>query len=222
MPDAGIVTSKVRAAVGRIKAAHVLKALFANTRHPELTQGTSGNENWHSWLRRTIPVHGGVRSYFMLLILLAWQMMRFNEAVEARRRKAAEKAHAGSRVTTTQEQRMVEHRQAFAAAFKAASDEEQQVGRKAYHEWMHTSYDLDMMKTLGFVEAKPRVRSGQEWSDQEVEAMLQCLASIASGDEAIHTRDPFYYISHHALLRQKSPEQVKALLKFVERNYTAV
>ena len=35
---------------------------------------------------------GGVRSFFMLLILLAWQMMRFNEAVESRRTKAAAKA----------------------------------------------------------------------------------------------------------------------------------
>lgn len=146
--------------------------------------------------------------------------MRFNEAVEAQRRKAAEK-DTGANQSRAQEVRLLEHKRAFAAAFKAATDQDQQVGRRAYHDWMHTSYDLAMMKALGFSEAKPRIRSGQEWSDQEVEAMLQCLASIASGDEAIHTRDPFYYISHHGMLRQKSPEQQKALLKFVERNYTA-
>ncbi len=85
---------------------------------------------------------------------------------------------------------------------------------------MHTSYELEMMQLMGFSEAKPRVKS-QSWSDGEVEAMLQCLADLAKGDDAIHTRDPFYYISHHALLRQKSNEEVKRLLRFVEKHYSA-
>ena len=33
--------------------------------------------------------------------------------------------------------------------------------------------------------------------------------------------DPFYFISHHALLRQKTPEQVKTLLSYVDKHYSA-
>ena len=89
---ARIVTSKIREAVQRIKSPAVLKALWFNTTHSELTQGTSSDENWHSWLRRRIPILGGVRSFFMQLIMLAWQMVNLNEAVERRRTKAAAKA----------------------------------------------------------------------------------------------------------------------------------
>jgi len=96
--EGGIVTQKVREAVGRIKTICLLEALFANTRHPELTQGTSGNENWHSWLKRNIPVLGGVRSFFTLLILLAWQMMRFNEAIETNQKKADDKKKDGDQL----------------------------------------------------------------------------------------------------------------------------
>ncbi len=84
---------------------------------------------------------------------------------------------------------------------------------------MHVCYDLGMMKTMGFSEARPCIRSGQEWSDEEVEGILQCLADIASGDEAIHTTNTYYFISHHGMMRQKSAEQVKALHKVVERHY---
>ena len=213
----GVVTGKVKEAVQRIKAPAVLQALWLNTTHPELTQGTSGNENWHSWLKRRIPVLGGVRSFFMLLILLAWQMMRFNEAVEQRRSKAAAKARADRDGQIASEQRAREERQAFAAAFQAQST--QHLSRRAYHEGMQDTYDLESMQQLGFSEAKPRVRSAQ-WSDEEIAAMLQCLADLASGDEAIHTRDPFYYISHHALLRKKSVEEVRGLLRFVEKHYS--
>ena len=59
------------------------------------------------------------------------------------------------------------------------------------------------------------------WSDQEVDAMLQCLAELAKGDKAIHTRDPFFYISYHALRRQKSNDEVKKLLICVEKHYSA-
>ena len=60
---AGIVrgrhrTRKVQEAVNRIKKPVVLEALYTSTKHSELTQGTSGNENWHSWVRRTIPILG--------------------------------------------------------------------------------------------------------------------------------------------------------------------
>lgn len=75
---------------------------------------------------------------------------------------------------------------------------------------MQITYDMETMQLMGFSEAKPHMRNAQ-WSDEEVAAMLQGLADLASGSETVHTRDPFYYISHHALLRQKSVEEVKAL-----------
>lgn len=56
MTGEGIVTKKVQEAVNRIKKPVVLEALYANTKHEELTQGTCGNENWHSWVRRTIQI----------------------------------------------------------------------------------------------------------------------------------------------------------------------
>ena len=214
---AWIVTSKVREAVQRIKSPAVLKALRFNTTHPELTQETSGNENWHSWLRRRIPILGGVRSFFMLLTMLAWQMVNFNEAVESRRTKAAAKASTEKDEQKALEKRAQEERQAFAAAFQAQSN--QHLSRQAYHEGMQITYDLETMQLLGFSEAKSRMHSSQ-WSDEEVAAMLQGLADLASGSKAFHTRDPFYYSSHHALLRQKSVEEIRALLSFVEKRYS--
>ncbi len=76
----------------------MLNALFANTKHKELTQGTSGNENWHSWLWRTIAILGGRRGLAMIQKFLAWQMMRFNEAIKAARQKSAQKIAASSSV----------------------------------------------------------------------------------------------------------------------------
>ena len=59
-----------------------------------------------------------------------------------------------------------------------------------------------------------------EGLDAEVTAMLEALRGLATGEEGIHTRDPFYCISHHTLLRQKSQDQVKALLRYVDRHYS--
>lgn len=81
---------------------------------------------------------------------------------------------------------------------------------------MQITYDPETMQRLGFSEAKQRVRSAQ-WSDQEVAAMLQCLVDLASS-KAIHVRYTLYYVSHHALLRQKSVEEVRALLSVVEKH----
>ena len=107
----------------------------------------------------------------MLLILLAWQMMRFDEAVESRGTKAAAKASTEKDEQKASEQRAQEERQAFAAAFQAQGN--QHLSRQAYNEGMQITYDLEIMQLLGFSEAKPRVRSAQ-WSDEEVAAMLQC------------------------------------------------
>ena len=217
----GIATRKVQDAVNRIKKPVVLEALYANTRHAELTQGTSGNENWHSWVRRTIQILGGVRGLFMMRIYLKWQMMRFNEAVGRAREKAQLKRTAaeGSMQPKTQDRQLLACKQAFAAALC-----EEQAGhrsRRAYHSHMQTSYDLGMLRAMGFSEAKPR--SGPSlWSDGEVTAMLEALRGMATGEEGVHTRDPFYYISHHTLLRQKSPDQVKALLRYVDRHYSSL
>lgn len=215
------MTRKVQEAVNRIKKPVVLEALYANTKHPELTQGTSGNENWHSWVRRTILILGGVRGLFMIRIYLKWQMMRFNEAVCRARQKAEDKSTAaeGSVQAKARDRQHLACKQAFAAVLC-----EEQAGhrrRTAYHSWMQSSYDLGMMKAMGFSEAKPR--SGPStWSDGEITAMLEALRGMATGEESIHTRDPFYYISHHTLLRQKTPDQVKALLKYVDRHYSVL
>ncbi len=216
----GIATSKVWEAVKRIKKPAVLNALFANTKHKELTQGTSGNENWHSWLRRTIAILGGMRGLAMIQKFLAWQMMRFNEAVRAARRKSAQKSAASSGVTQmkAQDKQLWACKQAFASAL--CGGESERHSRQAYHNWMHTSYDLEMMLAMGFSEAKPRYNPSQ-WSDEEVTAMLECLRGLASREESIHVADPFYFISHHTLLRQKTPDQVKALLSYVDKHYSA-
>ena len=98
MAREGIVTRKVQDAVNRIKKPVVLQALYANTKHQELTQGTSGNENWHSWVHRTIQVLGGVRGLFTIRIYLEWQMMRFNEAVRRNQQKAEDRSTAGGSI----------------------------------------------------------------------------------------------------------------------------
>jgi hypothetical protein len=44
----------------------------ANIKHEELTQGPSGNENWHSWVRRTIQTPGGICGLFTIHMYLEW------------------------------------------------------------------------------------------------------------------------------------------------------
>ena len=53
------------------RSLRVLNAMFANTLHRKLTQRTSGNKNWHSWIRRTIAILGGMRGLAMIHVFLA-------------------------------------------------------------------------------------------------------------------------------------------------------
>ena len=62
----GTATRKVLEIVNRTKKPVVLEALYANTEHSELTQGTSGNDIWHSWRLGTIPVLDEIRGLFMI------------------------------------------------------------------------------------------------------------------------------------------------------------
>ena len=52
--------------------------------------------------------------------------------------------------------------------------------------------------------------------------MLECLRGLATGEEVIDIKNSFYFVSQHTLLRQKSPDQVKALLSYVDRHYSAL
>lgn len=219
----GIVITTVRDAVKRIKNPVVLDALWVATEYPHLAQGTSCNENWHSWLRRNIPILGGVRSYGMLVILLTWNVMRFNEAVQAnqdaavarevRQRGQADASAKADRGAQREKALGVQLAQAFSRSTVQPST------RRAYDARMTVSYDLDTMNAMGYTEAKPRAASGGAWSEEEVSVMLQCLADLHTGDEAIHTRDPFYFLSHHAVLRQKSAAQVRRLLQHLDQKY---
>ena len=169
-------------------------------------------------MRRTIAILGGVRGLAMIQMFLAWQMMRFNQAIRAARHKSAQKsaASSGAMQMKAQDKQLLACKQAFASGLCGAQSDRK--SRQAYHPWMHTSYDLEMMRAMGFSEAKPRY-SPSRWSDEEVAAMLECLRGLASGAEAIHTADPFYFISHHALLRMKTADQVKALISYVDKHY---
>ena len=192
----------------------VLAALWATTQHLDLIQGTSINENWHSWLKTHLPILGGIRTYFMLCVLLQWQQMRFNSAVLMRRRQAAKEAQGCRQQHGLSEQEL---RLQIAVAFSDADTV--QPTRMAYHEYMHRSYDLQSMAAMGFTRAKPKASSGGKWSEAEIAGMLECLADLHKGEAMIHTQDPCYFVSHHGLLRQKSTAQVRELLRFLERKY---
>lgn len=211
---AGIASAAVLKAIQLIKKPAVLAALWAITQHLDLIQGTSINENWHSWLKTHLPILGGIRSYFMLDMLLQWQQLRFNSAVLTRRQQAAMEGQRGRQQHGIREQDL---RQQIAAAF---SDQGRtQPTRKAYHHYMQKSYDLQSMAAMGFTRAKPRASSGGKWSEAEIAAMLECLADLHKGEAMIHTQDPCYFLSHHGLLRQKSPSQVRDLLRYLEKRY---
>ena len=127
-------------------------------------------------------------------------------------------AAEGSKQAKAQDRQHLACKQAFAAAL--CEEQAGHCSRKAYHPWMQTSYDLEMMKAMGVSEAKP-CSGPSRWSDAEVTAMLECLRGLATREEGIHTKSPFYFVSHHSLLRMKSPDQVKALLSYVDRHYSA-
>ena len=119
MPSqAGIVTKVVREAVDRIKNSVVSQALWACCQHAGTVQGTSINENWHSWLACTIPILGGVRTFFMLCCLLTWQVYRFNQLVRQSKQAAMEPKRKGPRPHQPREQAL---RQEFARAYNSDS-----------------------------------------------------------------------------------------------------
>ena len=51
--------------------------------------------------------------------------------------------------------------------------------------------------------------------------MPKCLRGLANEAEATHTAHPFYLISHHTLQLHKTPDQVKALLRYADWLYSA-
>ena len=81
---------------------------------------------------------------------------------------------------------------------------------------MQTSYDLGMMKAMDFCEAKPRSGPSAR-SDAEVTAIVEALRGLATRDEGIHTRDPFI-TSPPFFAAPEIPEQVKAMLNYVDRH----
>ena len=161
-----------------------------------------------------------MRGLAMIQMFLAWQMMRFNEAIKAARQRSALKsaASSGAMELKAQDKQPMACKQAFASALCGERSERR--SRQTYHAWMHTSCDLKMLRAMNFSEANPRY-SPSQWSDEEVAAMLECLRGLASGAEAIHTANPFYFISHHTLPRQETPDQVKALLSYVDKHCSA-
>ena len=201
-------------AIELIKKPVVLAALWATTQHLDLIQGTSINENWHSWLKTHLPVLGGIRTYFMISMLLQWQQMRFNNAVSARRRRDIGRITDGER-QQAQRERLIRQQVACAFAQKGTLS----VTRKAYHSYMQKSYDMQSMAAMGFTRAKPRASSGGKWSEAEIAGMLDCLSDLHKGDVSIHTQDPCYFLSHHGMLRQKSTSQVRDLLRYLEKKY---
>ena len=215
--QSGIVTKAVREAVERIKNPVVSQALWACCQHAGLVQGTSINENWHSWLARTIPVLGGVRTYFMLCCLLMWQAYRFNQSVRRSKQAAMEPKRKGPRPHQPREQAL---RQEFARAYNSSSIDHTS-HRKRHQQSMHKSYDLQSMRAIGFQLAKPRAQAGNDWSQQEINALLESLSRLDQGEEAIHTVDPHYWLAHHGMLRSKSPRQVQTMLRYLENVYGA-
>lgn len=213
----GIVTKVVREAVERIKNPVVSRALWACSQHENLIQGTSINENWHSWLKHHIPILGGVRTFFMMCMLLAWQQYRFNQSV-LRNRKAA--SAAKQRGPSSHKPKEQDLRQRFAKAYQSAATD-QGSHRRRHQQSMRKSYDLQSMNALQFQLANPRAQAGDGWSQQDINAMLECLSRLDSGEDAIHTQDPHYWLSHHGMLRSKSPKQVQNMLRYLERIYEA-
>ncbi len=131
-----------------------------------------------------------------------------------RRRQAAKEAQGCRQQHGLSEQELCLQ---IAAAF--SDTDTVQPTRKAYHEYMRKSYDLQSMAAMGFTRAKPKASSGGKWSEAEIAGMLECLADLHKGEAMIHTQDPCYFVSHHGLLRQKSTAQVRELLRFLERKY---
>ena len=213
---AGIATPAVLRAIELIKKPVVLAALWATSLHPDLIQGTSINENWHSWLKLHLPILGSIRSYFMMSILLQWQQMRFNNQVLAQRRQASRLNTDGKQRLALREQALrqrIAKRIAFAEIGTAPST------RKAYHAYMQKSYNMQSMEAMGFTRAKPRASTGGRWSEAEIAGMLECLARLHNEDEQIHTKDPCYFLSHHGMMRQRSTSQVRDLLRYLEKKY---
>ena len=62
---------------------------------------------------------------------------------------------------------------------------------------------------MGFQLAKPQAQAGNDWSQQEINALLESLSQLDKGEEAIHTGDPHYWLAHHGMLRSKSTKQMQ-------------
>ena len=111
-------------------------------------------------------------------------------------------------------------RQEFARAYNSSSIDRAS-HRKRHQQSMRKSYNLQSMRAMGFQSAKPRAQAGSEWSQTDINALLEALSRLEKGEEAIHTSDPHYWLAHHGLLRSKSPKQVQSMLRYLETVYGA-
>jgi hypothetical protein len=212
----------VKAAVERICKPDMLQKLYGVHEHLDWIQGTSPNETWHSWLRRYIPVSGGIRTYQSLWVGLSMGVDKYNRT---------KNANAQARRTGAGQQSLAHARQAGARARVAAVDaaladvingaldaqaaaRRRHALRKAWHPHMMAQYDLGTLREMGFRPAKPFV--GEVLSKEQLERLYQGFLRLLNEEEFVHTQDYYYYVQHHIAERELTQWQVDKLFSYIE------
>jgi hypothetical protein len=196
--------------VRRLLHTKMLESLFQLHKYLDWIQGTSPNENFHSYLRAHLVISGGGRGYNLLWIFLCIVAKRFNEGVQ---RNVHKKRRHASIVGS-----------AMAAALRrgvapAAGARRERALRTAWHAYMDVERTLETLEAEGFKRRKAEV--GPTLGDQELEQLYQGFLRLVADEEVIHTQDPYYYIAHHIAERTLTPFEVQQLLKIIEKRIAA-
>lgn len=70
----------------------MLEGLIAAQQFTEYSQGTTNNENWHSYLAKCLLVHGGIRLFHSVKVLVEMYGLFFNRRVRANAMTALNKS----------------------------------------------------------------------------------------------------------------------------------
>lgn len=196
---------KVRQAVKNITEQQNLEALYSAKQFPDFIQGTSPNENWHSFLRRYVKVQGGSRSLSLLEMFLERTRMYYNLAVSQNKN-----SKGSSR--KDKDGQLLNLRTMVAGVLLQEGLPLQTPIRRAWRDDMLVRHTVEDMEQLGFRPKRGFGESSKDWTAEDLQKLHQGMVRLVQEQEQIHTRDPYYWVAHYILEDRYSVRAVKGML----------
>lgn len=208
-------TKDVHHALGQLCEDKLLESLLAIRDYPDMVQGTSPNENSHSYLKSRIRITGGSRSYQVVKIAAKLQQVSFTEAVE---HNARARTLRGGAAREGKEMRALAN--ALLSGYTAGPAARKRALRTPWSDDMEEKYSANQLIAMGFRPVKARL-SEQSLTDEDCARLFAGLQRLLTLDEFVHTQDPYYYVAHHIAERTLTTRECRRLFRYIERQLAA-